>query len=96
VSKAGVVSLTKCLAVEYAKRGLRAVAICPGGVNTPLNADMKLPEGFDKSLFQRLMPLAFPIAEPEEIAAAVAYLASDEARFVNGAVFSIDGGQTAG
>jgi meso-butanediol dehydrogenase/(S,S)-butanediol dehydrogenase/diacetyl reductase len=96
VSKAGVVSLTKCLAVEYAKRGLRAVALCPGGVNTPLNADLKLPEGADKSLFQRLMPLAFPIAEPEEIAAAVAYLASDEARFVNGAVFSIDGGQTAG
>jgi len=96
VSKAGVVSLTKCLAVEYAKRGLRAVAICPGGVNTPLNADLKLPEGADKALFQRLMPLAFPIAEPEEIAAAVAYLASDEARFVNGAVFSIDGGQTAG
>jgi meso-butanediol dehydrogenase/(S,S)-butanediol dehydrogenase/diacetyl reductase len=96
VSKAGVVSLTKCLAVEYAKRGLRAVAICPGGVNTPLNADMKLPEGIDRSLFQRLMPLSFPLAEPEEIAAAVAYLASDDARFVNGAVFSIDGGQTAG
>jgi meso-butanediol dehydrogenase / (S,S)-butanediol dehydrogenase / diacetyl reductase len=96
VSKAGVVSLTKCLAVEYAKRGLRAVAICPGGVNTPLNADLKLPDGADKALFARLMPLAFPIAEPEEIAAAVAYLASSEARFVNGAVFSIDGGQTAG
>jgi meso-butanediol dehydrogenase/(S,S)-butanediol dehydrogenase/diacetyl reductase len=96
VSKAGVVSLTKCLAVEYAKRGLRAVAICPGGVNTPLNADLRLPEGADRSLFQRLLPLAFPLAEPEEIAAAVAYLASEEARFVNGAVFSIDGGQTAG
>ena len=96
VSKAGVVSLTKCLAVEYAKRGLRAVAICPGGVNTPLNAKLELPEGADRALFQRLMPLAFPIAEPEEIAAAVAYLASQEARFVNGAVFSIDGGQTAG
>jgi meso-butanediol dehydrogenase/(S,S)-butanediol dehydrogenase/diacetyl reductase len=96
VSKAGVVSLTKCIAVEYAKRGLRAVAVCPGGVNTPLNADLKLPEGADKALFQRLLPLAFPIAEPEEIAAAVAYLASAEARFVNGAVFSIDGGQTAG
>jgi meso-butanediol dehydrogenase/(S,S)-butanediol dehydrogenase/diacetyl reductase len=65
-------------------------------VNTPLNADLKLPEGADPALFQRLMPLAFPIAEPEEIAAAVAYLASAEARFVNGAVFSIDGGQTAG
>jgi meso-butanediol dehydrogenase/(S,S)-butanediol dehydrogenase/diacetyl reductase len=96
VSKAGVVSLTKCLAVEYAKRGLRAVALCPGGVNTPLTVAVKLPEGADTSLFQRLMPLSFPIAEPEEIAAALAYLASAEARFVNGAVFSIDGGQTAG
>jgi meso-butanediol dehydrogenase/(S,S)-butanediol dehydrogenase/diacetyl reductase len=96
VSKAGVVSLTKCLAVEFAKRGLRTVAVCPGGVNTPLTAALKLPEGADTSLFQRLLPLSFPIAEPEEIAAAVAYLASDEARFVNGAVFSIDGGQTAG
>jgi meso-butanediol dehydrogenase/(S,S)-butanediol dehydrogenase/diacetyl reductase len=96
VSKAGVVSLTRCLAVEYAKRGLRAVAICPGGVNSPMTADMKLPEGIDGALFQRLLPLSFPIAEPEEIAGAVAYLASAEARFVNGAVFSIDGGQTAG
>jgi meso-butanediol dehydrogenase/(S,S)-butanediol dehydrogenase/diacetyl reductase len=96
VSKAGVVSLTKCLAVEFAKRGLRTVAVCPGGVNTPLTAAPKLPEGADTSLFQRLLPLSFPIAQPEEIAAAVAYLASDEARFVNGAVFSIDGGQTAG
>jgi meso-butanediol dehydrogenase/(S,S)-butanediol dehydrogenase/diacetyl reductase len=96
VSKAGLISLTRCLAVEYAKRGLRAVAICPGGVNTPMNADLPLPDGHDPKLFQRLMPLSFPLAEPEEIAAAVAYLASAEARFVNGAVFSIDGGQTAG
>jgi meso-butanediol dehydrogenase/(S,S)-butanediol dehydrogenase/diacetyl reductase len=96
VSKAGLISLTRCLAVEYAGRGLRAVAICPGGVNTPMNAELALPEGYDKKLFQRLMPLSFPLAEPDEIAAAVAYLASPEARFVNGAVFSIDGGQTAG
>jgi meso-butanediol dehydrogenase/(S,S)-butanediol dehydrogenase/diacetyl reductase len=61
-----------------------------------MTADMKLPEGIDGALFQRLLPLSFPIAEPEEIAGAVAYLASAEARFVNGAVFSIDGGQTAG
>ena len=96
VSKAGLVSLTKCLAVEYAKRGLRAVAVCPGGVDTPLNADLKLPEGIDRKLFERLLPLSFPLAQPEEIAAAIAYLASPEARFVNGAVLSIDGGQTAG
>jgi meso-butanediol dehydrogenase/(S,S)-butanediol dehydrogenase/diacetyl reductase len=95
ISKAGVVSFTQCLAVEYAKRGLRAVAVCPGGVLTGMTREMKLPEGADPKLFQKLMPL-MPVAQPEEIAGAVAYLASDEARYVNGAAISIDGGQTAG
>ena len=53
------------------------------------------PEGADLQLFARLMPLIEP-AQPEEIAAAVAYLASGEARYVTGTAFSIDGGQTAG
>ena len=95
ISKAGVVSFTKCLAVEYAKRGLRAVAICPGGVMTDMARGVDLPEGADTSLFQKMMPL-MAVAEPEEIAGAVAYLASDEARYVNGAALSIDGAQTAG
>ena len=95
ISKAGVVSFTRCLAVEYAKQGLRAVAVAPGGVNTAMAARTRLPEGADLQLFQKLMPL-MPIAEPEEIAAAVAYLASGEARFVNGATLNIDGAQTAG
>ena len=95
VTKAAVVSLTKCIALEYGKRGLRAVAVAPGGVKTALTAQTKFPEGADMTLIQKMMPLV-PLAEPEEIAAAVAYLASDEARFVNGAVLSIDGGQTAG
>jgi meso-butanediol dehydrogenase/(S,S)-butanediol dehydrogenase/diacetyl reductase len=95
VTKAGVVSLTKSLAVEYAKRGLRVVALAPGGVKTALTAATKFPEGFDPKLVAKLMPL-MPLADPEEIAAAVAYLASDEARYVNGAVLAIDGAQTAG
>ncbi len=94
-TKAAVVSLTKCLALEYGKRGLRAVAVAPGGVKTPLTAGTKFPEGADMTLIHKMMSLV-PLAEPEEIAAAVAYLASDEARFVNGAVLSIDGAQTAG
>lgn len=94
-TKAAVVSLTKCLALEYAKRGLRAVAVAPGGVKTPLTAGTKFPDGADMTLIHKMMSLV-PLAEPEEIAAAVAYLASDEARFVNGAVLSIDGAQTAG
>jgi meso-butanediol dehydrogenase/(S,S)-butanediol dehydrogenase/diacetyl reductase len=94
-TKAAVISLTKCLALEYGKRGLRAVAVAPGGVKTALTAQTKFPEGADMTLIHKMMPLS-PLAEPEEIAAAVAYLASDEARFVNGAVLSIDGAQTAG
>ena len=94
-TKAAVASLTQSLAVEYAKRGLRVVALAPGGVKTALTAQTKFPDGADMSLIEKLMPL-MPIAEPEEIAAAVAFLASDEARYINGAVLSIDGAQTAG
>jgi meso-butanediol dehydrogenase/(S,S)-butanediol dehydrogenase/diacetyl reductase len=90
-----VISLTKCLALEYGKRGLRVVALAPGGVKTPLTSATKFPEGADMALVSKLMPL-MKLAEPEEIAAAVAYLASDEARYVTGTVLSIDGGQTAG
>lgn len=95
ITKAGVLAFTRCLAVEYGKQGLRAVALCPGGVMTRIAREVKLPEGADMQLFQKLMPLV-PPAQPEEVAAAVAYLASEEARFVNGAHLSIDGGQTAG
>lgn len=94
-TKAAVASLTQSLAVEYAKRGLRVVALAPGGVKTALTVQTKFPDGADMSLIQKLMPL-MPMAEPEEIAAAVAFLASDEARYINGAVLSIDGAQTAG
>ncbi|SFV12524.1 SDR family NAD(P)-dependent oxidoreductase [Pseudoduganella namucuonensis] len=92
-TKAGVVALTRCLAVEYAKDGVRANAICPGGVNTPINQTLNFPTDIDAKMMDKLYPL-FPMAEPEEIAAAVAYLASDEARYVTGIDFSIDGGQT--
>ncbi len=94
-TKAAVVALTKCMAVEYGKQGLRVNCVCPGGVRTPLARQFKLPEGADLELFQRVLPRV-RMAEPEEIAAAVAYLASPEARYVNGAVLAIDGGQTAG
>jgi meso-butanediol dehydrogenase/(S,S)-butanediol dehydrogenase/diacetyl reductase len=63
-------------------------------VNTPLASNLTLPEDPDMDLFMRLMPL-LDIAEADEIASAVAYLASDEARYVTGTAFAIDGGQTA-
>lgn len=92
-TKAAVVALTRCIAVEYAKDGVRANAICPGGVNTPINKTLNFPTDIDAKMMDKLYPL-FPMAEPEEIALAVAYLASDDARYVTGIDFSIDGGQT--
>jgi len=94
-TKAGVLMLSKALAVEFAASGVRVNAVCPGGVTTPLTQAFRPPEQADMNLFMRLNPL-LPMAAPEEIAGAVAYLASDEARFVTGADFAIDGGQTAG
>ena len=93
-TKGAVVMLSKSMAVEYARSGVRVNAVCPGGVNTPLSDSFSLPENPDMDLFMRLMPL-LDIAEADEIAAAVAYLASEEARYVTGTAFTIDGGQTA-
>ena len=95
-SKAAVISLTRSLAVEFSKEGVRVNCICPGGVNTPMaqvNAD-SMAADIDMDLLRRLFAL-HPEARPEEIAGAVAYLASEEARYVSGASFAIDGAQTA-
>jgi len=91
-SKAAVASLMRSLAVEFAADGIRANAILPGGVNTGLASTYAIPKDIDPALVQRLFPL-MEAAEPEEIAAAVAYLASAEARYITGASFGIDGGQ---
>ena len=96
-SKAGLIGLTKSIAVEYASRRVRAVAIAPGGVNSGA-AFSEMPEGMDMALIARLSPKlgGGEMCEPEEIAGAVAWLGSDEARYVTGTVFEIDGGQLAG
>lgn len=94
-SKGGVVLLTRSMAVELAHRGLRVNCVCPGGVDTPLTRAFRLPEGAKPELFQRMRSLGPPLAKPEEIAASIAYLASDEARYVNGEALAIDGGQRA-
>jgi meso-butanediol dehydrogenase/(S,S)-butanediol dehydrogenase/diacetyl reductase len=92
-AKAGVVALTRSMAQEFAGQGVRVNSVCPGGVKTPLLRATRMPEGADPALFAKLMPL-LPLGEAEEIATAVAYLASDDARYVTGHAFSIDGGQT--
>jgi len=94
-AKAGVIGLTKSIAVEFAARGIRANAIAPGGVKAG-QAQNPMPEGVDMNLVLRLFPKTGDMCETSEIAAAVAYLASDEARYVTGTIFNIDGGQLAG
>ncbi|HEX5067970.1 MAG TPA: SDR family NAD(P)-dependent oxidoreductase [Myxococcota bacterium] len=94
-TKGGVVQLTRALAMEYITRGVRVNAVAPGGVDTPMNRTMHFPKAMDWKLVKPYMGRR-GMAQPEEIAAAIAYLASDEARFVHGAILSIDGGVAAG
>ena len=89
-SKGGVLALTKTLAVEYAKQRLRVNAVCPGSIQTPITAQFHLPEGADGKLLHRIMSPS-GMAEPWVVAAAIAYLGSDDATHVNGADLRIDG-----
>lgn len=92
-SKGGVLSMSRELGVQFAKDGIRVNALCPGPVNTPL-----LQELFAKdpvAAARRLVHVPRgSFAEPEEIAAAVAFLASDDSSFVNATAFNVDGGIT--
>lgn len=89
-SKGGVLALTRALAVEYAAQGLRVNSISPGAIDTPITAAFRLPEGADISLINRVTPLG-KFGTPEGIAAAIAYVASDEASHMNGADLLVDG-----
>ncbi len=94
-SKAGVILFTKSLAIELASTGVRVNAVCPASVDTPFLVNFSLPEGADLSLFARASSPMGRRVEPTEVAAAVAYLASDDARTVSGTTLVIDGAATA-
>ena len=90
-SKGGVLALTRTIAVEYAKQGLRCNAVCPGSIKTPITKDFEFPEGADTDLVRRIMALDKPRG-PETVAATIAFLASDDAAHVNGEHVRVDGG----
>ena len=90
-SKGGVLAMTKELGVQFARQGIRVNALCPGPVNTPLLQELfaKDPERAQRRLVH--IPKG-RFAEPEELAAAVAFLASDDASFITASTFLVDGG----
>ena len=92
-SKGGVLSMSRELGVQFARQGVRVNALCPGPVNTPLLQELfaKDPERAARRLVH--VPLG-RFAEPEEIAGAVAFLASDDASFITASNFLVDGGIT--
>jgi len=94
-AKGGVISLSRAVAMAYAKDKVRCNVICPGAVDTPMMAHVlhsenrRLREGYERS-----HPIG-RVGTPEDIAAMALYLASDESSWVTGSVFTIDGGNSA-
>jgi NAD(P)-dependent dehydrogenase (short-subunit alcohol dehydrogenase family) len=93
-SKGGVLAMSRELGVEFARQGIRVNALCPGPVNTPLLTELfaKDPERAQRRLVH--VPMG-RFGEPEEVAAAVAFLASDDSSFMTAGTFLVDGGISA-
>jgi NAD(P)-dependent dehydrogenase (short-subunit alcohol dehydrogenase family) len=90
-SKGGVLSMTRELGVQFAREGIRVNALCPGPVNTPLLQELFAKDA--ERAQRRLVHVPMGrFAEPEEIAAAVAFLASDDSSFMTASTFLVDGG----
>ena len=94
-AKHGMVGLTRALAVEFTRERLRVNVVCPGGMLTPQVTDFFAPDNAD---FKLIMRIAAPrgLMEPADVASVIAFLASDDAAAVHGAVYEIDNGKLAG
>ena len=93
-NKAGVIGLTRQMALQYSRKGVRVNAVCPGATMTPFARDAMAKTGDPAAAeagFSARMPIG-RFGEPEEIANSIAYLASEEASFITGAILDVDGG----
>ncbi|ANT54633.1 SDR family oxidoreductase [Mesorhizobium amorphae] len=90
-SKAGLISLTKSLACEWASRDIRVTAVAPGYVRTPMLAKLERVGKMDLAAVRRRVPMG-RLARPDEIALAVRFLTSPQARYITGSVLAVDGG----
>jgi meso-butanediol dehydrogenase/(S,S)-butanediol dehydrogenase/diacetyl reductase len=90
-SKGGVLAMTRSIAVEYAKRGVRANCVCPGDIKTNMTADVSMPGEMDLDLLTRISSLNGPMG-PEVVAGVIAMLASDDAAHITGEDIRMDGG----
>lgn len=94
-SKGGVSLMTRAMAVEFNRRGVRVNAVAPAGIDTPITKDFGFVEGTDMRDYMKMFPPTGEMAQPEEVANLVAFLASDEAGYISGAIVPIDMGVTA-
>jgi NAD(P)-dependent dehydrogenase (short-subunit alcohol dehydrogenase family) len=90
-TKGGVLAMTRSIAVEYAKRGVRANCVCPGDINTGMTANLSMPEDFDYDLLTRIQSLS-GAKGPEVVAGVIAMLASEDGAHINGEDIRVDGG----
>ena len=90
-SKGGVLAMTRSIAIEYGKRGVRANCVCPGDINTGMTTGIEYPDNMDFDLIPRIMSLT-GARGPETVAGVIAMLASEDAAHITGEDIRVDGG----